>query len=462
MSLLAVPPELILQVADKVTAEKNLSSLAQTCHLLHDIANPRLYRRNPRALFWAAEHGGDDTARRCLSYGADINARNGDGLTPVAIAAVKDDDSLVKILLAQPGADPNGSILNGRTLLSLAAEKNSTSVVKLLLARHDVDVDTPDDIGATPLWYAAWCGRPSTVRLLLSAGKANANTIAIPPPFYAEGDDEEEFYEDFTVPMSICYAAFQKLELKFDEDLWGYLPFLPDEGSKREREKAIALLLGEPDLLFPQWHDLLSHTAHHGPAEIARLLIDRPEATEQLRRDVNGTSRLFHWASMRGQAGVVELLVDFGVDVDRRGERGRTALSVAAEYTSQPRLLRRLIESGAELESEDDDGCTPLYYAIWSGTRGNVEELTLHGAELSRVNQDQMAGLVRYAAEQGHVATLQYLLDMGVDLNITYHSGGRTPLAYAAIHRQAEAAAWLAQQEGIDVNYQDNGEGFTS
>ncbi|KAL3440835.1 ankyrin repeat-containing domain protein [Aspergillus insuetus] len=190
--------------------------------------------------------------------------------------------------------------------------------------------------------------------------------------------------------------------------------------------------------------------------------MNQPGARDLLRKDANGTARLFHQASVRGQDGVVELLVDFGVDVDRRDECGRTPLSVAAEYTSQPRLLRRLIKNGAEVESEDDDGCTPLYYAIWSGTQCIIEELTLHGAALSRIKQDKIPGLVRYAAEQGHVATLRYLLHGGVDLKVTHHAGGRTPLVYAAIHGRVDAVAWLAQQESVDVNLRDRNEGWTA
>ncbi|KAL3456739.1 ankyrin repeat-containing domain protein [Aspergillus heterothallicus] len=470
MHLLALPHELIFQIADSVQMDTDLSSLAQTCYFLYEIANPLLYGRSTAPLFWAADRGAHDTLRRCLAYGADVHVRTQEGLTLAAVAAMHNHDSVVDILLAQPGADPNETILNGRTMLSLAAEKNSTAVVKLLLAREDIAVDLPDNLGATPLWYAAWTGRPSTVRLLLATKRANPNTVAMPPRFSTSDDNfDDEFYDDFTDPMSVAYAAFQKLELKFDEDLWGYPVFLPNEGSKREREEAIALLLKVPELRFPQWQALLWHTATHGPAEIAGLLLGRPGlgAREFLSKDANETARLLHRASTSGQDGVVEVLVDLGVDVDvdvdYRDERGgRTPLSVAAGYTSQPRLLRRLIESGAEVESEDDDGCTPLYHAIWSGRLCNIEELTLHGAELARIRRDGIAALVRHAAEQGHVTTLQYLLRGGVDLDITYHAGGRTPLMYAAMRGRVDAVAWLAQQEGVDVNLRDKDEGWTA
>lgn len=78
MSLFKLPNELILMLGDWADTH-TVAALAHTSRLLHGLFNPLLYRRNAKehnssALLWAAENGGVDTAKVCLSHGADINA----------------------------------------------------------------------------------------------------------------------------------------------------------------------------------------------------------------------------------------------------------------------------------------------------------------------------------------------------------------------------------------------------
>ena len=77
MEFLELPNELILASGDWADAP-TLSALASTSRRLHALLNPLLYQRNAReqhsdALLWAAENGRVDTAKLCLSHGADIN-----------------------------------------------------------------------------------------------------------------------------------------------------------------------------------------------------------------------------------------------------------------------------------------------------------------------------------------------------------------------------------------------------
>jgi hypothetical protein len=238
MPLLALPAELIHEITNYLSAEQDLSFLAQTCRSIYHVANRALYRRNPKAIFWALEKC-EDTVRRCLSYGVDIHVRNGEGLTSAAVAAGLNDDHVVQMLLNYPGADPNEWIVGGRTLLSFAAETNATRVVELLLAREDINIDPADDRGATPLWYASWSGWPEVVRLLIATGKVNVNATATPPNLFPEDYYEalEDFDDDFIEPMSMCNAAFRKLQVKLTEDPNEGECFFSDQGESRSVKK---------------------------------------------------------------------------------------------------------------------------------------------------------------------------------------------------------------------------------
>jgi hypothetical protein len=190
----------------------------------------------------------------------------------------------------------------------------------------------------------------------------NGNATATPPNLFPEDYYEapEEFDDDFIEPMSMCNAEFRTLQVKLTEDPNEGECFFSDQGDKQVRAEAIALRLAVPELDFPQWHSLLYHTARHGPPEVTRLILQRPEARNLLRRDVNGTVKVFALAAEMGQVGVVNALLEFSVAVDTPDEEGRTPLSLAAERISCTAVLRRLIANAADVEPEDDKG-TPCY-----------------------------------------------------------------------------------------------------
>lgn len=77
MELSNLPNELLIAVGN-FADRPSLSALASTSRQLYSLLNPLLYRRNAKekdssALIWAADWGRLDTAKLCLSHGADIN-----------------------------------------------------------------------------------------------------------------------------------------------------------------------------------------------------------------------------------------------------------------------------------------------------------------------------------------------------------------------------------------------------
>ncbi|CAM9239851.1 unnamed protein product [Ectocarpus sp. 6 AP-2014] len=123
----------------------------------------------------AAVHGGSpDVLNVLLRLGANPNAADDDGETPLMIACrdpTKDrfGFAMANILL-NGGADPSLSTHFGRTALSYAARSGHTDVMDLLLRVALSRLDQADKYGVTPLCCAVQGGHENSVSRLLSAG----------------------------------------------------------------------------------------------------------------------------------------------------------------------------------------------------------------------------------------------------------------------------------------------------
>jgi ankyrin repeat protein len=69
--------------------------------------------------------------KELLNRGANVNAKDKDGKTPLMLAAVQDHDLIVRSLL-ENDADVNVKDKDGNTALMLAIEKEYAEIVELL------------------------------------------------------------------------------------------------------------------------------------------------------------------------------------------------------------------------------------------------------------------------------------------------------------------------------------------
>ena len=80
----------------------------------------------------AASAGNQYIGRALIGAGADVNAKNGSGSTPLILAARNGRNDFVSLLL-ESGADPDAADNDGRTAMHYASESGFTEIVEMLL-----------------------------------------------------------------------------------------------------------------------------------------------------------------------------------------------------------------------------------------------------------------------------------------------------------------------------------------
>jgi hypothetical protein len=119
-------------------------------------------------LLEAARFGDVEQVKLLLSKGADVNAKDRRGLTPLHLACFSHRGRAVAELLIAQGANINAKP-DGRTPLHVAAWSGNVPVAELLIAKG-ADIDAKANNGWTPLHGACFRGRKVVVELLIAKG----------------------------------------------------------------------------------------------------------------------------------------------------------------------------------------------------------------------------------------------------------------------------------------------------
>jgi len=104
------------------------------------------------SLLETARRGDIAQVRMLLGQGAEVNAADNSGITPLHVAILNDHVRLAEILLAK-GANVHARSNNGMTPLHLAASQGDLDLARTLVA-HGADIDVTDNLGRLPLKLA--------------------------------------------------------------------------------------------------------------------------------------------------------------------------------------------------------------------------------------------------------------------------------------------------------------------
>ena len=134
------------------------------------------------ALFKAATEGNIERIKQLIADGADVNAKNRDGTTPLQTAAIRGHKEFLELLIAN-GADVNAKNEDGMTPLHCTAVGTSLNylsregrygmdhkeITELLIAKG-ADVNAQDEDGETPVDWADRRNQTAIATLLRKHG----------------------------------------------------------------------------------------------------------------------------------------------------------------------------------------------------------------------------------------------------------------------------------------------------
>jgi len=372
----------------------------------------------------AAMGGHNDTVKLLIQKGADVNARTKVGDTPLHWSARRckyDQEETVKALLSA-GAEVLVKNRNGFTPLEDALVWDNKKVADLLA--ETIDLEALDDSGDTPLHW--------------SIRKHNLKMVKL---FIEHGADINAKDSQGNKPLDVAHLIRNKdiiglLESKgakkSPEKKHQPVPTISQEEFLKNLEKLISEG-GDINALDSEGKTLLHDAAIYGFEDAVRFLLNKganPNATA----DVDLTP--LHIALSRSNLEMTKMLIDHGADVNMARKGGFTplGLAVTAQH-NRLELSELLIDSGANINiaAEHVDGQTPLHMSVSSVFGGKLPLIKLLLEKGADVNSRDRSGAtpLHEATRRGYKEIVELLIENNAEINAVDNEG-MTPLDYAS------------------------------
>lgn len=123
---------------------------------------------------------------------------------------------------------------------------------------------------------------------------------------------------------------------------------------------------------------------------------------------------MLHYAADAGTPKMVRALLQCGANIEARGRNGSSALHVAA-FAGNTEIVGVLLEHGAQVNAQDNLGNTPLHGAVEGGHLYTVIEL-LEGGAWEDVPNVKRARPTQLAVANDYLAIFLELLKAGADV----------------------------------------------
>ncbi|KAI6212728.1 CBR-TRP-4 protein [Aphelenchoides besseyi] len=376
---------------------------------------------NQTALHFAAKHGQKEVCQKLLALGANPNARDDKGQTPLHLGAENDFPDVVKLFLKMK--HNNNAVLtavdhNGFTGAHIAAMKGSLAVVKelMMIDKAMVIHAKTKTMEATTLHMAAAGGHAKIVKILLENG----------------ANPEDENAHGMTALHLGARNGHVAILEAFDKNLWrrcsrriGLNPF------------HIAAYYGNSDFCS----EMLKHVPPSVRSEppVYNHLVVKEFATEY------GLTPL-HLAAQSGHDSLVRMLLNQAVQVDATSTTMQVIpLHLAAQQGHIAVVGMLLSRSTQQQHAKDWRGRTPLHLAAMNGHYEMVSLLIAQGSNINVMDQNGWTGM-HFATKAGHTNVVKLFVNSSADAQAETKEG-KVPLCFAAAHNHIDVLRFLLKQK---------------
>jgi len=264
------------------------------------------------ALHEAAQFGQDKAVEILLRKGAQVDSLKRADWTPLMLASTKANNLASVKLLLEAGADTRLVNKDGWTSFHLAVRIGDLSQLEHLLQTDPGSWNTVSKNNRTPLHTACLAGLEKVVSLLLRLDSCGLHVDA--------------------------------------PDSCGSTPLM--EAARGNHLDCVQALLARQEVNLSaqdrMGRSVVQVSAQAGAVSVMEYLVETYEVRV-------GEGNTLHCAAREGQTKMVRRLITWGVDVDKRDEKGRTPLflSVSGQHAE---TSRELLKAGAGLDIKDDSG----------------------------------------------------------------------------------------------------------
>lgn len=385
-----------------IVADRGHMEIART--LLEERADPnREDDSQASPVAYAAKWGYISVLELLFEFGGDAGQHG----SPLRFAIERQVDQVVPVLLDN-GAEVNALDTSGRTPLGIAAQKGSGPIVELLLERG-ARVDAADEkTGFAPLHHAVEREQLAVVSLLLERrAPVHTPTLAGKPPLHLLKARKKK-----SAPGSRVSLARELLKYRADPDG-------RDSGEERSTLLQFVTTQGDTDLmddLFiaradPNQRDAsgtslvyLSAVAGHVPV-LTRLLDARAAPDEQAGRG----STPVREAAAAGHVEMLSLLLERRAGVESPSGSSSPPLLHFAAKNGHAKACEALLARGAEVDVRDAMDDSALHGAVKGGHVESTQVLLERRAPVDATGAGSQTALHR-SAIHGHVDVARLLL----------------------------------------------------
>jgi ankyrin repeat protein len=371
--------------------------------------------------------------RTLIEGGLDVDAQCGWKKTALHLASELDDDVIVKLLL-DLGANINLTDDFGRNALHFAHKnpKVNMGIVKHLIDKG-IDAKVSDASGRTPLYFCCRKGHYDALVRLLNLGldvkvvtaekinllhaivRQNKPNKEMMKLLISKGADVNGEESSGRTPLHYaCYHDYDLLEAPVRSG--------GDVNGTDNYEKNILD------------HMIVSGTSN---AEIISFLLENGANVNA--KDCKNRSALYY-AVFRQNYNCVKMLIDHGADINTVCDSGKTVLHAAFVEAHFPdvEVIQMLLNKGVDVNKRDQDQATALDYAVACPGLHLVVKILFDATAHDQLMSDSVTFL-HYAVYEGNCFAVELVLESGLDLNNVDVNNKEYPLYFAVENEHLES-----------------------